>query len=101
MSDFYVKRENIKKREIHGDIFLIDIKQNYLNDKCHLYELNSMGNYIWDLLDYYHSPLGIAKEILKKIADDISSETVLGDVSTFLNMLKEENFLEYIYERDK
>ena len=56
----YIKNQNIVKREIHKEYFLINIKQNYLNDKCYLYLLNTMGNYIWDLLvlasgDFRHS----------------------------------------------
>lgn len=100
MSNFYAKRTNIVKREIHGEVFLIDIRQNYLNDKCHLYELNSMGNYIWDLLDKYHSPFEIAREIFQGTSDDISFDTIFSDVTAFLNLLEEENFLEYTYEGD-
>ena len=98
MSKFYTKRTNIVKREIHGEVFLIDIRQNYLNDKCHLYELNSMGNYIWDLLDKYHSPFEISREIVHGTSDDINFDTVFSDVTAFLNLLTEENFLEYTYE---
>ena len=47
----FKKNQNIVKREIHDSIFLINITQNYLNDKCSLYELNQIGNFIWDSLD--------------------------------------------------
>ena len=29
----YIKNQNIVKREIHKEYYLIDIKQNYLSDK--------------------------------------------------------------------
>ena len=101
MSSFYAKKKNIVKRDIHGEFFLIDISQNYLDDKCHLYELNAMGNYIWDLLDQYQSSFEIAGEIVQATIDDISFDAVFRDVTAFLNLIKEENFLEYTYEGDK
>lgn len=41
------KRENIVARVIHDSYFLIDIKQNYLDDKARIYEVNEIGYYIW------------------------------------------------------
>ena len=45
------KRENIVARVIHDSYFLIDIKQNYLDDKARIYEVNEIGYYIWKQLD--------------------------------------------------
>lgn len=97
----YVKKRNIVKREIHEEIFLIDIRQNYLNDKCSIYELNPMGAYIWDSLERYSSPMEIAEEIFCNIIEDINYRDIFNDVTEFLWLLKKENFLEYIDERSK
>ena len=36
------KKEYVVERKIHDSIYLINTKQNYLNDKCCLYEINEM-----------------------------------------------------------
>lgn len=94
----YIKNQNIVKREIHKEYYLIDIKQNYLSDKCYLYVLNTMGNYIWDLLDQYNSPMQISRVILGTVVGSINITDIYKDVTDFLNLLEKENFLEYIDE---
>ena len=94
----YIKNQNIVKREIHKEYFLINIKQNYLNDKCYLYLLNTRGNYIWDLLDQYNSAMQISREIFKAVIDPINFTDIYKDVTDFLNLLEKEHFLEYIDE---
>ena len=45
-----IKKENIVERKIHDTYFLIDISDKYLDDKCHLYEINEIGDFIWKQL---------------------------------------------------
>lgn len=56
------KREGIVNRKIHDLFYLIDIRANYTQDKCILYQMNEIGNFIWDNLE---------------IADDIRAMTNL------------------------
>lgn len=97
----YKKREAIVKREIHGDFFLIDIKQNYLNEKCSLYELNPMGSYIWDALDCQSNINSIVQNIIDNTVEDIEFNEVYNDIQVFLTLLMQEGFVEYINGRDE
>ena len=79
-------------------LFLYILRINYLSDKCYLYLLNAMGNYIWDLLDQYNSPMQISREIFGTVVGSINITDIYKDVTDFLNLLEKENFLEYIDE---
>ena len=57
-----------------------------------------MGNYIWDLLDQYNSPMQISREIFGTVVGSINITDIYKDVTDFLNLLEKENFLEYIDE---
>ena len=73
-----VSRKNyIVERHIHEAIYLINIKQNYLNDKCCLYEINEMASYIWN-----------------KIGRNTSVDEINKDVNDYIYMLAKEGFLE-------
>ena len=87
------KNVNIVARKIHNTFFLVDIKQNYLNDKCSLYEINEMGYYIWNALDECDEIVSIAKMIKEEVEDDIDIECIIDDVSGFLGMLKKEGYV--------
>ena len=42
-----IRRKAVIKRNIHGEIFLIDITQNYFDDECFLYQLTDRYFVIW------------------------------------------------------
>ena len=81
------KRENIVARVIHDSYFLIDIKQNYLDDKARIYEVNDIGYYIWNQLDVVSDVDDIVDLLLNEIKKDVVE---------FLNALQSEKFLEVI-----
>lgn len=94
------KNQNIVKREIHDSIFLINITQNYLNDKCSLYELNQIGNFIWDSLDNANSIDDITDLLMSEIVTPVNRVEIFNDVYEFISILKNEHFLEVTNGRD-
>lgn len=89
------KKEYIVERNIHDTIYLINTKQNYLNDKCCLYEINEMGSYIWNCISHDTSIESIIECIISSIdIHDISRDEIRNDVIEYLNLLEKEGFLE-------
>ena len=66
------KRENIVARVIHDSYFLIDIKQNYLDAKARIYEVNEIGYYIWKQLDVVSDVDDIVDLLSNEITEDIN-----------------------------
>ena len=91
-----VSRKNyIVERHIHEAIYLINIKQNYLNDKCCLYEINEMASYIWNKIGRNTSVDEIINNILSDMdVQDISLDEINKDVNDYIYMLAKEGFLE-------
>lgn len=87
-----LKNQNIVKREIHDSIFLINITQNYLNDKCSLYELNQIGNFIWDSLNNANSIDDITELLMLEIVTSINRVEIFNDIYEFMFILKNEHF---------
>jgi len=94
----YTKKDSIVKRNIHDVAYLINVSDNYLDEKCRLYELNQIGSVIWDLLDddYPDQIEGIANKIKNMIIDDIPINVIINDVTSFLELMKSEGFLEEV-----
>ncbi len=92
----YIKNNDIVKRNVHGVIFLIDITDNYLDDKCRLYEINEIGSIIWDLLDTVtdNQIYEITSKIKAMIIDDVPIDIIRNDVIEFLLMIEKEHFIE-------
>lgn len=44
------RKDSVIIRHIHENIFLIDTKCNYENNSCIFYEINEMGEFIWEHL---------------------------------------------------
>lgn len=80
-------------RKIHETFFLIDIKQNYLSNKCLLYEINEVGYFIWNALSKASSILEIADMIESEIEDVIDRGLMIDDVKIFLEILKQEGYI--------
>ena len=89
-----VKNMNVVERKIHDTYFLIDIKENYMNEKCHLYEINEMGFYIWKQIDGQKEISDIVQNVMGIIVDDVEYSVVYKDVEDYLKLLLDENFLE-------
>lgn len=90
-----VKRKTyIVKRNIHGDVFLINSKQNYLNDKCPIYEINEIGEFIWENIAESIELSKLVSLIIGAINDDVDENVVLIDTKEYLELLSAEGFLE-------
>ena len=89
------RKEYIVERNIHDSIYLINTRQNYLNDKCCLYEINEMGSYIWNKICEEVSLDDIVNEILSDIdIQDVSFDEIKNDVNEYICLLAKEGFLE-------
>ena len=93
----YIKNKYIVDRKIHEDFYLIDISDNYSDDKCRLFEINEMGHVIWDMLDCLPDNESqvdmIVSKIKKMIIDDIPEDVIKIDVESFINSMIEEGFI--------
>ncbi len=87
------RNENIVARKIHDTFFLVDIKQNYINDKCMLFEINEMGYFIWSMLAFTENIETLVDIIIKKIDEPIEKSIIFNDVKTFLNTLIMEGYV--------
>ncbi len=91
-----VKNKNLVERKIHDTYFLIDITENYLDDKCSLYEINDIGDFIWRQLEISNEISDIVKAIVCNVSEEINYLEIYNDVMEFINALISENFLEEI-----
>ena len=87
------KNRNIVLRNIHGVYFLIDIKANFLDEKCELYEIDSIGAYIWETMNDYDTIKDISMRLKKILIEDIPLEQLISDVSDLMLSLSEQNFI--------
>jgi len=87
------KRENVVARKIHDTFFLIDITDNYSDDKCVLYEINESGMFIWNSIDRKKTIDEIAALLKVAIIDDIDYQIIYDDVVDFVNALKAKQFV--------
>ncbi len=90
------KKEGIVLRKIHGLYYLIDIKCNYTDDKCYLYETNEIGAFLWENLDRFPGAGALAHELWGQITDEVEEEVILADVRGYLKVLQAESFIEEI-----
>ena len=95
-----VKKQNIVGRRVHDTYFLIDITENYANDKCSLYEISSVGEFIWDQLDALDNISDIVDVIIRSISEEVEYSAIFNDVTEFINALLCLNFLENKDGRD-
>lgn len=95
------RKEYIVERIIHDTIYLINTKQNYLHDKCCLYEINEMGSYIWDRISEETSIDDIVNSIMSDMdVLDVSLDEIKNDVNEYICILTKEGFLEVHNGRD-
>lgn len=92
----YKRNENIVSRMIYDSYFLLDITDNYLDEQCHLYEINEIGMYIWNyLLDDCNNIDEIMDKLKDVLVDDIDIDEVYNDVKEFVELLL---FMEFAWE---
>ena len=94
----YSPKENIVCRCVHDSFFLINITDNYLDDKCRLFEINEMGHIIWCGLSKYKADQidSIVSEITAMLQDDIDPRIIYDDVYEYVLVLKENGFIEEV-----
>ncbi|MGN0679295.1 MAG: PqqD family protein [Oscillospiraceae bacterium] len=90
------RKPNIVFRNIHGSRFLIDITANFNNDKCSLYELNEIGEFIWNNIDGKSTNEDIARRLKSAINDDVEYALILDDVNEFVDILVCQGFVERV-----
>lgn len=88
------KRESIVLRRIHGTYFLIDISDNYSNNKCSLYEINETGEFLWNEMDKKRTIKELAVSLKEAIIDEVDFKIIYDDVLDYINTLYENKFVE-------
>jgi len=78
------QKADIVCRNIYKSKFLIDITDNYLGDRCALYEINETGMFIWNCIDGKNSIEQLALLLRNAIIDDIDFDLILEDVIQFI-----------------
>ncbi len=89
----FIKNDNIVLRKIHGSFFLIDISDNYLEDKCSIFEINEIGKFIWDSMDEYNTIEELVSTLQNVIDDEIPYEELYSDVSEYMNDIVDKKFV--------
>lgn len=87
------RNPDIVRRKIHDTCFLINIRQNYLNDKCYLFEMNEIGDFIWSQLDKDIDIESLTRLLLEKLVEPVPFEQVYLDIKEYVGILKEEGFI--------
>lgn len=88
----FIRNKNIVLRNIHDTYFLIDITDNYQDDKCVIYEINEIGKFIWENIDG-KTIENVAKKLHSIIIEKIEYQVVYNDVLEYVNILLENNFI--------
>ena len=89
----YRTNPNIVLRKIHDIFYLIDIKANYYNDQCFLYEINEVGVFIWKHINEAQGIQDLARLLKQQITDDIGINILVEDIGEFVQVLYGEGFL--------
>ena len=88
------KIDGIVCRKIHDLFYLIDIRCNYYDDKCYLYEINEVGAFLWNNVDEFNTVTSLTKRLLREIIEDVDEKMVEADVEQYINALIDEGFIE-------
>lgn len=84
---FYERNSNYVLRRIHDSFFLIDITDNYNDEKCHLIEVNEIGSFIWGSLEENNTIEHLTEALKRVITEDVPYEVIYHDVNEYINML--------------
>ena len=88
----FIRNENIVLRNIHDTYFLIDITDNYQDDKCVMYEINEIGKFIWENIDGKNVQ-DVVQNLHSIIIEEIEYQVIYNDVLEYVNVLLEKNFI--------
>ena len=72
---------------------MIDISDNYLEDKCSIFEINEIGKFIWDSMDEYNTIEELVSTLQNVIDDEIPYEELYSDVSEYMNDIVDKKFV--------
>lgn len=89
----YARSQNVVKREIAGEIFLVPVKQK-LADMQNLFVLHGSGELIWNSLDDTPSQQALVDVICESY--DVSCEDAGKDVDSFLSALLEAELIKEV-----
>lgn len=87
------KNKNIVVRKVHGSTFLIDIFDNYADNKCALYEINETGMFIWSNINGNRTIEELVTLLKAAIIDDVDYQILHDDVSKFIDALVTRHFV--------
>lgn len=88
------KSPNIVERKIYSSYFLIDITDNYSENKCSLYEINDVGSFIWNGIDGHRTITDIAVMLQNAIIDEVELQILINDICEFADSLMSKRFVE-------
>lgn len=88
------KNECILARKVHECYFLINIKDNYSDEKCKLYEINEVGYFLWNELDKSKDIDKLVNSLAKEIVEDVDIRIITEDIKDFIDRLVKMKFIE-------
>lgn len=88
------RRENVVARKIHGSFFIIDITDNFSGDKCVLYEINEIGNWIWEHIHGSETTEDLTAELKNALVEEVDASVLYADIVEFIDELKACRFVE-------
>ena len=88
------KNTNIIARKIHDTFFLINIKDDYSDEKCRLYEINEIGYFIWNNISDGIRLEEVISLLLEAIVGDVDENQVRYDVKNYVASLVDMGFIE-------
>lgn len=88
-----IKNDDVVLRMIHGSIFLIDISDNYSEDKCALYEINETGKFLWDNIEENSTIDGLVDALQDVIIDEVPRDVLVADVTEYIGDLIDKEFV--------
>lgn len=90
----FKKNDNIVARKIHDSFFLIDISDNYSNNKCALFEINETGMFIWNNINGSRTVEELVTLLKDAIIDNVDYQILFNDVVDFTDTLTTKQFVE-------
>jgi len=87
----YLRKENVVKREIAGEFFLIPVCGTPV-DMDNVFILNPLADLIWQRLDGEHSLEAIVAEIVEEF--DVTAGQAGADAAEFVGRLLANNLVE-------
>jgi hypothetical protein len=84
---------NFVLRRVCGSDYLINITENYLDDKCTFYELNEIGSFIWEHIGEGIEVSVLLHNLISAINDDVDQSIISDDLMEFIGVLKRNGFI--------